>query len=159
MKTLALSACLAVSTTAGAAEANEPAQVAADWNRMVEEARAPLLSPGLLGLGTSAPGALTVQHGAAPWTPPPPRPRRNGDVLEVPPGLRMDPGIQKIVPDDGMPPPGARPWYYRGQKFWIIPIDRPGEEKAASVGPLYDAPNYRVPMVLPNSQPPGAKPK
>jgi hypothetical protein len=58
-----------------------------------------------------------------------------------------------------MPPPGAKPWYYRGQKFWLIPISEPAVDPASPVGPLYDAPNYRVPQALPDQQPPGAKPK
>jgi hypothetical protein len=155
MKIPHLLASLALSTTASAAELKDPGQVAADWNRTMDEARQPVLAPGQLGLGPAPAGPLDL-------TPPavsrPPRPRRNGDVIEIPPDLRMDPGILKIIPGAETPPRGAKPWYYRGQKFWLIPLTRPGDDEVADPGPRYDAPNYRVPRVLPDQKPPGTKP-
>lgn len=148
-----------MAATAAAAELKEPAQVAADWDRTIADARAPVLSDGPLGLSATPPGPLTVRSGAEPRARRSPRLRRNGDVLEVPPNLQLDPGIQKVIPDTDTPPPGAKPWYYRGQKFWIIPISDPDVDPASPVGPLLDAPNYRVPLVLPDQQPPGTNPK
>lgn len=159
MKPLPLSACLAMTAMAAAAELKEPAQVAAGWNQTIADARAPVLSPGSLELTATAPGPLTFQSDLAPRPLQATRPRRNGDVLEVPPNLQMDPGILKIIPDGETPPPGAKPWYYRGQKFWLIPIANPREGHVTSEGPHYDAPNYQVPQVLPDQQPPGAKPQ
>jgi hypothetical protein len=148
-----------MAATAAATELKEPSQVAADWDRTIADARAPVLSDGPLGLSATAPGPQTFQSGAEPRPRRAPRPRRNGDVLEVPPDLQMDPGIQKVIPGTGTPPPGAKPWYYRGQKFWLIPISDPDVDPASPAGPLYNAPNYRVPQVLPDQQPPAASPK
>lgn len=159
MKPLSLSACLAMAATAAAAELKEPAQVASDWNKTIADARQPVLPDGPLGLSAAAPGPLTFQAGAEPRPPLLPRLRQNGDVLEVPPNLRMDPDMLKMIPDGETPPPGAKPWYYRGQKFWLIPISNPREGHTASESPLYDAPNYRVPHVPPDQQPPGTKPE
>jgi hypothetical protein len=159
MKPLSLSACLAMAATAAAAELKEPSQVASDWNKTIAAARQPVLSDGPLGLSATAPGPLTFHAGAEPRPLRSPRPRRNGDVLEMPPNLQMDPGIQKIIPGGETPPPGAKPWYYRGQKIWLIPISKPDVDPASPVGPLLDAPNYRVPQVLPDHQPPGTKPQ
>jgi len=159
MKPLTLSACLAVAATAAAAELKEPSQVASDWNQTIADAREPVLSPGSLGLSATTPGPLTFQSGAEPRPRRSPRLRRNGDVFEVPPNQQLDPGIQKVIPGTDTPPPGAKPWYYRGQKFWLIPVSQPDVDPASPVGPLLDAPNYRVPQVLPDQQPPGTKPK
>lgn len=159
MKPLSLSACLAMAATAAAAELKEPAQVASDWNQTIADARQPVLSDGPLGLSAAAPGPLTFRAGAEPRPVRLPRLRRNGDVFEVPLNPPMDPGIQKIIPGSETPPPGAKPWYYRGQKFWLIPIAQSGEEQAAAIGPLLDAPNYRIPPVLPDQQPPGTMPQ
>lgn len=149
MKSLALSSCLAVASLAATAEPKDPARVAADWKSHMDQALAPLLAKGPLGLtvtGSPQPGSPPDM---APRASQPPRPRRDGDVLELPPGLQIDPGILKIVPDNGTPPPGAKPWNYNGRKFWLIPI----------TSPSYDAPNNQVPAVLPNNLPPGTPPK
>ena len=45
----------------------------------------------------------------------------NGDVVEIPSDMIGDSHMVKVVPGES-PPPGAKPWYYRGEKFWIIPI-------------------------------------
>lgn len=115
MKTLALSACLAVVATTPAAVLKDPAQVAADWNQTIADTRAPVLSDGPLGL-TVAPPVLAASPAASL-----PRPRFKNDILEVPPGWQIDPKMEHNVPGT-TPPRGAKPWYYRGQKFWIIPI-------------------------------------
>jgi hypothetical protein len=148
-----------MAATAAAAELKEPSQVASDWNKTIAAARQPVLSDGPLGLSAAPPGPLTFRSGPEPRPSRSPRLRRNGDVFEVPLNPPMDPGIQKIIPGSETPPPGAKPWYYRGQKFWLIPISEPAVDPASPVGPLYDAPNYRVPQALPDQQPPGAKPK
>ena len=125
MKTLVLSACLVASPLAVTDEPKDPAQVAAGWKNNVDQALAPLLAKGPLGLtvaGSPQPGS---PHDMAPRPARSHRTRQNGDGLEIPPGVLIDPGILKIVPDNGTPPPGAKPWFYRGQKFWLIPIDAP----------------------------------
>lgn len=118
MKTLPWLACLAVTATAFASNPKDPAIVARDWNKAIADARQPMLSPGSLGLSAPRPGTSTFQHEARP---PPPRPRRSGDVVEIPSGMPGDPRMVTVVPGE-MPPPGAKPWYYRGQKYWLIPI-------------------------------------
>jgi hypothetical protein len=115
MKPLSLSACLAMAATAAAAELKEPSQVASDWNQTIAAAREPVLTTGPLGLNATAAGPLTFRSGREPRPPRSPRLRRNGDVFEVPLNPPMDPGIQKIIPGNETPPPGAKPWYYRGR--------------------------------------------
>ena len=122
MKTLALSASLAVIATAAIAELKDPAEVAADWNDTIERAQGPMLPSGALGLTATPPASRLDFSPRA--TPPVHHVRPNGDGLEVPPGWQLDPKMLHGTPDD-KPPPGAKPWYYRGQKYWLIPIDEP----------------------------------
>lgn len=123
MKTLALSACLAVASTAVGADLKDPAEVAGDWNKTIADARTPVLSVGPLGLTATPPTSPLI----LPTTPlilsvaPARRPLFRNDVLSPPHGWEIDPKMERIVPGE-MPPKGAKPWYYRGQKFWIIPI-------------------------------------
>ncbi|MDB6164881.1 MAG: hypothetical protein JWQ83_21 [Lacunisphaera sp.] len=123
MKHLVLSSCLAVAASAAAADLKDPSQVTADWNKTIGDARQPVLAAGPLGLTAGGPGVITFDPGLAR---PPPRRRLNGDVLEVPPGPGNDSRMLKAVPGE-MPPLGAKPWYYRGQKFWIVPIAEEGK--------------------------------
>jgi hypothetical protein len=118
MNRLPLVACLAVATTAASADPKDPSIVAGDWRQTIEEARQPMLSPGLLGLRANQADPVKLQ--SAP-TPAPSRLRRNGDVVEVPSDWSGDSRMVKVAPGE-TPPRGAKPWYYRGQKFWIIPI-------------------------------------
>lgn len=123
MKTLALSACLAVAASTATAGLKDPAVVASDWNQTIAAARAPVLSDGPLGLNAAPPAS-------APTFDPPakaPRARFKGDVLQVPPGWQLDPGFEHVRPGE-TPPKGAKPWSYRGQKFWIIPIASDGKK-------------------------------
>ncbi len=126
MKPLSLLACLAVAATASAADLKDPAVVADDWSKTIEQARTPMLSPGPLGPNVSDAGATILPRGA---TPPPPRRQLNGDVVEVPANMTDDSRMVKVVPGES-PPPGAKPWVYRGEKFWIVPIAAPVEPKA-----------------------------
>jgi hypothetical protein len=120
MKTLALSACLAV-TVMVAVELKDPAAVAADWDKTIAEAHEPVLASGTLG--STATGVPAVNL-LPPENTPGKGLRFKNDVREIPPGWQIDPKILHGAPN-ATPPPGAKPWYYRGQKYWLIPIDTP----------------------------------
>jgi len=108
----ALFASLAVTAAASLTSLTDPAQVAADWNRTLDDARQPILAPGPLGLTASGPGSLTFR--AEPTAPTPffrahpappteadatsPAKENNRDVLVVPGDL--DPKILHQVSGD-----------------------------------------------------------
>ena len=116
MKTLLV--CLAVTSTAVAADLKDPAVVVRDWNQAVEQIREPSVPLNNL--------------------------REQSDALTITPlerifradNLTPQRPFQKSAPRDGSPR--------------ILPSPR-------SPGPLYDAPNYRVPDVLPDNMPPDSK--
>ena len=118
MKPLVLPACFAVAAVAATAALTNPAQVAAEWNKTFEEASKPLLTPGRLGLEVTPPKPSLVEPSTSPGNR---RARLHGDVSEVLPGWQLDPKFLHGKQSD-TPPPGAKPWYYRGEKFWIVPI-------------------------------------
>lgn len=138
MKNLTLSACLAVAATASATEMKDPEEVAGEWNQTIEAAREPVLPAEPLGLTATTQRSIPLPSGpiqriqgsggieplydAPRGTAPESRIRRNGDVLEIPQDLPIDPRFVRIVPGSDKPPPDAKPWYYRGQKSWLIPI-------------------------------------
>lgn len=132
MKIPHLLASLAVAATAVAAVLKDSSEVARAW----EENTFVAFPPRTLNLGLQAQIVHPAPYAAWPviisdcWSYKPRVPdprekfklRRNGDVLEMPSALNFDEGFLKIVPDGVKLPPGAKPWDYRGQEFWLIPI-------------------------------------
>jgi hypothetical protein len=117
MKTPHLLASLAVAATAVAAGLRYPAEVAREWSE--HAIQLPPRTDNLSLHGTTTPPLQAV----GPMRLPAPLqlPRLNGDVLEVNPKVFPDQRMILAVPNE-TPPKGAKPWYYRGQKYWLIPI-------------------------------------
>ncbi|HWA27182.1 MAG TPA: hypothetical protein VG734_16115 [Lacunisphaera sp.] len=118
MKTPHLFATFAAAGSAAASTLIDPAQVMADWDRPVGGSGQLSLDPDSLALTAPSPGHPTVGYFAPS---PVNRPKRNGDVIEIPSDRLFDSKIIHGKPGE-LPPPGAKSWTYRGQQFWIIPI-------------------------------------
>ena len=138
MKTLHLLASFAVAVTVVGADLKDPSEVAQSWEENTYVGHAQFTGDLSLRRQTvfPAPYATWPVFISDCWSYKPrvPDPRekfklhRNGDVLEVPPDLNSDKGILKILADSDKLPPGAKPWDYRGQKFWLIPIASDGSK-------------------------------
>lgn len=136
MKILALSTALAATSVVSAFDLKSPESVAQEWNRSLAPAPESLVPDSLLDASLLStrkylpPDKALAQPSEAPK---PgfgiiPRPRNsvppiNGEVYVVP-SPQVDPKVLRAKPGE-MPPPGAKSWIYRGQQFWLIPIDSP----------------------------------
>ena len=118
-----LLASIAVAAMASAAELKDSSEVARNWAENTTvlpqltgnlSLRAQIAPPPL----ASWPISISDCWPAAT----PSRTYRNGDVLEVPSGQDAGKGFLLMAPDGDKLPPGAKPWKYRGQTFWLIPI-------------------------------------
>lgn len=122
MKRLFLPLCCAA-VAASAVELKSPAEVALEWNQTVEQAReAAHASDNLIGHST----ALTPKRTESPrpvisFPPPPGTDRIPGPRYDAPSHRRS-----KKIPHDR--PPGALPWEYNGQTYWLVPL-APGNER------------------------------
>jgi hypothetical protein len=121
MKRLFLPVCCAA-VAASAAELKHPAEIARAWDRTVEEAKQPVVSSTLSGQTITPPKLAEAPPVFFSTTQPP-------ALSPAQPGPRYDaPGLprQRKLPHDR--PAGAKPWEYRGETYWLIPL-APGIER------------------------------
>jgi hypothetical protein len=135
MKILALCTAVATTSVASALDLKSPEAVAQAWNQSVAPASESIVPDSLLDASLLStrkhlpPDNVLAQSSEAPkpgsrTTPrhPSSLPSINGEVFLVPNLRNLDPKILRGSPGK-MPPPGAKSWIYRGQPFWLIPID------------------------------------
>ncbi len=115
MKRLFLPVCFAA-VAVSAAELKHPAEIARDWDRIVEEAKQSVVSSTLSGQTTNTPKLSEA----------PPvffYPAQPSTLSPAQPGPRYDaPGHQRHrqLPHDR--PAGAKPWDYKGETYWLVPL-------------------------------------
>lgn len=119
MKPLLLPVCFAA-VAAVAADLKDPAEVARDWNRTIDQTRQPAGQTqnlnGQSDLLTTTPleRAFPVEGTPLPL----PAPRRRSDRLPLidAPNYR----IPQNLPNNR--PKGAVPWEYNGEVYWLVPL-------------------------------------
>jgi hypothetical protein len=117
MKRLLLPVCCAV-VAASAAELKHPSEVAREWDRTVEEAKQTVVTSTLSDQTSNTPKLTEAPPAFFGFGPSSVRPPTQ-------PGPRYDaPGRQRKLTQDR--PPGAMPWEYRGETYWLVPLSPSG---------------------------------
>ncbi len=121
MQRLFLLVCCAA-VAASAVELKSPAEVALEWNKTVEQAReAAQASDNLIGHSTAfVPKPSDSPLPVISFPPPPGTDSMPGPRYDAPSHRRT-----KKIPHDR--PPGAMPWEYNGQTYWLVPLAPHGE--------------------------------
>ena len=116
MKTLPLFACLAVTAAASAADLKDPAVMANEWNKAIEQAREPAAAfPNLKEQSAALVTTPLQRIFEAPPPAPAFSPDRHSPSLDAPHERNS-----RFQPDKM--PRGAKPWHYGDQTFWIVPL-------------------------------------